>query len=113
MLNLKALGIAPSDPAAMLGLATVYLNNHNTKAGIQMAQAAFNRSPDDPELNLLMAQGLMAEHEYAGGRALSIEESPRHTADAAPYSCGDGQGVCGNRQNAGGDRAVEAGCCKR
>lgn len=62
---LKALAIAPSDPAAMLGLATVYLNNQNTKAGMQIAEAALIRSPEDPELNLLMAQGLISEREYA------------------------------------------------
>jgi tetratricopeptide (TPR) repeat protein len=62
---LKALAIAPSDPAAMLGLATVYLNNRNTKAGMQIAEAALIRSPEDPELNLLMAQGLISEREYA------------------------------------------------
>jgi predicted Zn-dependent protease len=49
----------------MLGLATVYINNHNTKAGIAIAQQALNRSPDDPELNLIMAEGLISEREYA------------------------------------------------
>jgi tetratricopeptide (TPR) repeat protein len=62
---LKALAIAPSDPAAMLGLATVYLNNNNVQAGMRIAQAALIRSPEDPELNLVMAQGLMSQREYA------------------------------------------------
>ncbi len=62
---LKALALAPSNPAAMLGLAIAYLNNNNAKAGMQIAQAALIRSPEDPELNLAMAEGLMSQREYA------------------------------------------------
>jgi tetratricopeptide (TPR) repeat protein len=63
---LKALSLAPGDPAAMLGLATVYLNNYNPEGAMKIAQAALLRSPDDPELNLIAAQVLMGQRDYAG-----------------------------------------------
>jgi tetratricopeptide (TPR) repeat protein len=63
---LKALSLAPGDQAAMLGLATAYLNNHNSEGAMKIAQAALLRSPDDPELNLIAAQVLMEQHDYAG-----------------------------------------------
>lgn len=61
---LKALSLAPGDPAAMLGLANAYLDNYNAKGAMQIAQAALARSPDDPELNLLVAQVLIGQREY-------------------------------------------------
>ena len=61
----KALAVAPSSEAAMLGLANAYLNNYNPRGAISVAQSALVRDPDDPELNLVMAQGLMNQHEYA------------------------------------------------
>lgn len=61
----KALALSPSDPAAMLGLASAYLNNYNSAGALQVAQAALEHTPDDPELNLIMAQALMNQHEYA------------------------------------------------
>jgi tetratricopeptide (TPR) repeat protein len=61
----KALALAPGDPAAMLGLATVYLSNNNSAGATEIAQAALLRSPDDPELNLIMAEALVGERQYA------------------------------------------------
>jgi predicted Zn-dependent protease len=61
----KALAVSPSNEAAMLGLATACLNNYNPKGAMSVAQAALVRAPDVPELNLVMAQGLMNQHEYA------------------------------------------------
>jgi tetratricopeptide (TPR) repeat protein len=60
----KALALAPGDPAAMLGLATVYLSNNNSAGAVEIAQAALLRSPDDPELNLIMAEALVGERQY-------------------------------------------------
>lgn len=62
---LKALSLAPGDAGAMVGLATVYLSNNNEKGAIEIAQAALLRSPDDPELNLIVAEALIAQHRYA------------------------------------------------
>ncbi len=61
----KALAVAPSNEAAMLGLANAYLNDYNPQEAMSVAQAALARDPDDPELNLVMAQGLMNQHQYA------------------------------------------------
>lgn len=61
---LKALSLSPSDKAAMLGLASAYLNNYNSKGAMMVAQNALTRSPDDPELNLVMAQALLNQREY-------------------------------------------------
>ncbi|MGA7343808.1 MAG: tetratricopeptide repeat protein [Terracidiphilus sp.] len=61
----KALSLAPSDPAAMLGLASAYLSNYNSKGAMTLAQNALSRTPDDPELNLIMGQALLNQREYA------------------------------------------------
>jgi len=61
----KALALAPGDPAAMLGLATVYLSNNNSAGAMEIAQAALLRSPNDPELNLIVAEALVGQRRYA------------------------------------------------
>lgn len=61
----KALEIAPSDPAAMLGVASSYLGNDDVDKAIETARAALPLSPEDPELNLVMAEALMIHHGYA------------------------------------------------
>jgi tetratricopeptide (TPR) repeat protein len=61
----KALSIAPGDSAAMLGLASAYLSNNNIDRAAQTAQSALNRMPQDPELNLIMAETLVARGHYA------------------------------------------------
>lgn len=61
----KALAIAPDDPAALLGLASAYLNDNNNQAGIATARTALIRRPEDPELNLIMGEGLISQHQFA------------------------------------------------
>jgi tetratricopeptide (TPR) repeat protein len=61
----EALEIAPNDPAAMLGLASAYLGNDDVDKTIATARAALLHSPEDPELNLVMAEALMVHHNYA------------------------------------------------
>jgi tetratricopeptide (TPR) repeat protein len=61
----KALSLAPSDPAAKLGLASAYLNNYNPKGAMTLAQGVLAHTPDDPELNLIMGQALLSQHQYA------------------------------------------------
>jgi tetratricopeptide (TPR) repeat protein len=62
---LKALALAPDDPAAMLGLAWAYFSNNNIAGSMETARRALVRSPEDPELNLVLAQGLMSHKEFA------------------------------------------------
>ena len=62
---LKALSIAPGDPAALLGAATAYLSNNNIPAAQQAAQSALALHPDDPDMNLIMAEVELGRHNYA------------------------------------------------
>jgi tetratricopeptide (TPR) repeat protein len=61
----KALSLAPQDLAAMLGLATVYLSNNNIEGAADLTASALLNRPDDPELNLIMAQVKLAKFQYA------------------------------------------------
>jgi tetratricopeptide (TPR) repeat protein len=61
----KALAISPADRGAMLGLASAYLSNYNAQGAMAVAQQALVRAPGDPELNLVMGQSLLDQHEYA------------------------------------------------
>ncbi len=69
----KALALAPGNEAGMLGLATAYLNNNHVKAGEQIAQKALGHNPNDPELNLAMAEALMAQRDYADAEPYLIK----------------------------------------
>jgi tetratricopeptide (TPR) repeat protein len=60
----KALDISPNDPAALLGLASAYFRNGNVSETVETAQLALNQLPDDPEVNLLMGEALMARHDF-------------------------------------------------
>lgn len=61
----KALALEPGNPAAMLGLASAYLSNNNIEKARETAGAALERSPQDPELNLIMAETMVARIQYA------------------------------------------------
>jgi len=61
----KALTIAPSDPAALLGLASAYLSNNNIQKAMETAREALQQSPQDPELNLIMAETMVARDQFA------------------------------------------------
>jgi len=61
----KALSISPADRAAMLGLASAYLSNYNSQGAMVIAQKALAGAPDDPELNLVVAQSLLDQRKYA------------------------------------------------
>jgi tetratricopeptide (TPR) repeat protein len=61
----KALALTPGDAAAMLGLATVYLSNNNSAGAMEIAQAALLRTPNDPELNLIVAEAMIGQRQYA------------------------------------------------
>lgn len=62
---LKALAISPGDPAALLGAATAYLSNNNLVAAGKAAQAALAKRPDDPDINLIMAEVELGHRDYA------------------------------------------------
>ena len=60
----KALDIAPGDPAALLGLASAYLRNSNFPKAAESAQLALEKLPDDAEVNLVMGEVLISQHEF-------------------------------------------------
>ncbi len=62
---LKALKLLPGDPAALLGVATAYLSNGNLPAAAEAAQSALSKRPDDPDINLLMAEVELGRYDYA------------------------------------------------
>jgi tetratricopeptide (TPR) repeat protein len=61
----KALSLDPGDPAAMLGLASSYLSNNNTDKAMETARSALQRSPQDPELNMIVAEAMVAGNQFA------------------------------------------------
>ena len=74
---LKALKLSPGDPAALLGVATTYLSSSNLPAAAEAAQSALIKRPDDPDINLLMAEVELGRHDYAS--ALPYLEKSLHT----------------------------------
>jgi tetratricopeptide (TPR) repeat protein len=62
----KALDIAPGDPAATLGLALAYLSNNNVEKAMETARAGLELNPQDPELNLIVAETMVATRQFAG-----------------------------------------------
>lgn len=61
----KALALEPGNPAAMLGSASAYLSNNNIEKARDTARAALERSPQDPELNLIVAETMVAQFQFA------------------------------------------------
>jgi tetratricopeptide (TPR) repeat protein len=61
----KALDLDPGNPAAMLGLATAYLSNNNIEKTIETAQLALVNNPEDPDLNLVIAEAMLLRHQFA------------------------------------------------
>jgi tetratricopeptide (TPR) repeat protein len=62
----QALALAPEDHAALLGLSYAYFGNGNLDAALATAKQALLQNPDDPELNLLVAETFFARHDFPG-----------------------------------------------
>ena len=61
----KALALEPGNPAAMLGLASAYLSNNNNDKAMEIARAALEHNPEDPELNLIVGETMVARFQFA------------------------------------------------
>jgi predicted Zn-dependent protease len=61
----KALALEPGNPAAMLGLAFAYLSNNSIDKAMETARTALERSPQDPELNMVVAEAMVAKGQFA------------------------------------------------
>lgn len=73
---LKALAISPGDSAALLGAATAFLSNNNFPAAQEAAQSALSAHPDDPDMNLIMAEVEIGRHDYLAAEPY-VEKSLR------------------------------------
>jgi predicted Zn-dependent protease len=49
----------------MIGLASAYLSNNNIDKAMETARMALERTPEDPELNLIMAEILVFKSQFA------------------------------------------------
>ncbi len=61
----QALSLDPHDPAAQLGIAAAALSLGDTGKAITTAKSALEARPDDLQLNLLVAQALVDQHNFA------------------------------------------------
>jgi predicted Zn-dependent protease len=61
----QALAIKPGDSAALLGLASSYLSDNNLDAAGQTARKGLEQAPEDPDLNLVMAEVELGQTQYA------------------------------------------------
>jgi tetratricopeptide (TPR) repeat protein len=61
----KALVLEPGNAGAMLGSASAYLSNNNIEKARDTARAALERSPQDPELNLILAETMVAQFQFS------------------------------------------------
>ncbi len=60
----RALAIDQDDVVAWLGISAAYLSAGKMEEWMGAARSGLQRRPDHPQLNLLMAEGLVASHHY-------------------------------------------------
>ena len=61
----KVLDLEPGNPAAMLGLALAYLSSNSMDKAMETARTALQRSPQDPELNMVVAEAMLVRKQFA------------------------------------------------
>ena len=61
----KTLALEPGNPAAMLGLASAYLSSNDNAKAMETARAALRNNPEDPELNMIVGETMVAQTQYA------------------------------------------------
>jgi predicted Zn-dependent protease len=57
----------------MLGLASALLSNNNNEKAMETAKLALIHTPDDPELNLVMAEAMLATNRFAEAEPFLIK----------------------------------------
>ena len=62
----KALDLRPQDSGALFGLALALLADGQNDEALDVAQAALEKNPDDPELNAVMGEILCVRDDFAG-----------------------------------------------
>jgi tetratricopeptide (TPR) repeat protein len=76
----RASALAPKDPAPLFGLASAYSVDSKMDEALTTAKAALAMSPDDPDLNLLTGEILVARREWAPAETLlkkSLDAKPQ------------------------------------
>ncbi len=73
-----AAALDPHDPAPLYGLASAYSEDAKLDQALTTVKRALGMSPDDPDLNLLAGEILVAQHEWA-----QAENYLKHSLNAA------------------------------
>lgn len=74
-----ALAQRPQDPQAVSALARMYLANNNPKKAIELYQPLLDKAPDNPQLQIGMAEALRKSGDYRGAEKATdkaVELSP-------------------------------------
>jgi tetratricopeptide (TPR) repeat protein len=74
-----AAALAPQDPAPLFGLASAYSQDSKLDQALATAKTALSMSPDDPDLNVLVGQILVGQHEWA-----QAESYLKHSLNTTP-----------------------------
>ncbi len=62
----KAIALQPEDTGALFGLSLALLANNEMDEALHLAQGAWGKNPDDPELNAVMGEILCAKDDFTG-----------------------------------------------
>ncbi len=89
-----------------LGLALAYLSNNNVEKAMEIALAGLEHHPQDPELNLIVAETMVAKRQFAGAEPYlmkSLNVKPQMVGHVHALM---GKVRCGNGQDQRGHRAT-------
>ena len=71
----KALALEPEDTGALFGLSLTLLADSKAMRRFILAQAAFEKNPDDPEFNAVMGEILCARSDFSAAEPYLKKES--------------------------------------
>jgi tetratricopeptide (TPR) repeat protein len=80
----KALTLKPDDIGGLFGLSLALLGDGQTDEALRQAQAALEKSPDDPELNAVMGEILCARSDFGGAEGY-LKKSQNTKPEYVPH----------------------------
>ncbi|HUJ72161.1 MAG TPA: tetratricopeptide repeat protein, partial [Verrucomicrobiae bacterium] len=80
----KVLRLSPGNVAGLIGLATAYLGDNKLDEAASAASAALNRNPQDPDINFVFGEILVAQHQY-GEAEVHLKASLTVRSDLLPH----------------------------